>query len=117
LADEPSVGDFLQADLLGCDVVLGNPPYSAELPAWVDASRAVAPVVAYLLRETVTGSLERLPWWQDRPPAWIVKVLPRPRWEGPGARASTDTCDTVLVVWVHGEHDTRYRWLDVREAP
>jgi len=116
------VGRAMQRDWLSettdtWDLCIGNPPYGGDILRWLDLSLERAPVVGYLLRETVTGSRKRLPWWDGAGrPAWVVKVLPRPRWGGPGARAATDTCDSVFVIWVRGQADTRMRWLDVREG-
>jgi hypothetical protein len=97
------------------ELCIGNPPYGGDLVRWLDASLARARVVAYLLRETVTGSVERLAWWKAHRPAWIAKVLPRPRWEGPGQRETSDYSDHVLVVWIRGVTETRWDWIDCRE--
>ncbi len=97
------------------DLCVGNPPYQAEIiMRFVEACLARAGVVALLLRETFTGTEDRLPFWGDNPPAVIAKVVPRPKWEGPGARPTSDMADTVLVVWFKGKRcDTRFRWLNV----
>jgi hypothetical protein len=113
------VGDFLELWPMQVDLVLGNPPYS-DAVAWVDRARALGPT-AFLLRESFTGSMERLPWLQASPPRAIVKVLPRPAWGGPGARASTDSFDSVLVWWeprrvTTPADSTRFEWLDTRGA-
>ena len=81
------------------DVILGNPPYAGDLVPWLDASLDSAPVVGYLLRATALGSRTRLPWWRRHPPAEVHVLVPRPRWEGPGARPTSDTVDTLFVVW------------------
>lgn len=117
LADRPEVGDFLTADLISADLIVGNPPYGGDLVAWIDRSRELAPVVGYLLRSTFLGAMDRLEWWQRRPPTDVIVVLPRPAWEGPGKRATTDRVDSLFVVWrgpVAGA--TRLHWLDAKEG-
>lgn len=115
LAHQQIVGDFHQVELRRVDLDLGNPAYAGDLVAWIDRARQHARVVAYLLRGTFLGGQERLPWYQARPPSDVVMV-PRPKWEGPGARPTTDKVDSVFVVWVEGySGPTRLHWLDVRE--
>lgn len=97
------------------DLCAGNPPYKGDIRPWLDASLERADVVAYLLRETITGTLERLSWWQSHRPAWICKVLPRPKWGGPGARDSVDFADSVLIVWIAGHRTTRWDWIDASD--
>lgn len=111
LADRTKVGDFLTLDLKPRDVVIGNPPYSGHFLGWLDRSLELAPVVAYVLRSTALGSKLRAGWWAAHPPAVIWTLSPRPRWEGPGARPESDTCDSVLVLWDREDTDTRHRWL------
>lgn len=111
LADESWVADFLSTDTPRVDAIVGNPPYAGDIVAWFDRSLELAPVVAYLLRSTVLGSLERSTWWAAHRPAGVWTLAPRPRWQGPGGRQESDTCDSVLVVWVAGLDDTRHRWL------
>ena len=127
LADRGRVGDFMALDLESADLIVGNPPYGdedldraaarARLVAWIDRSRELAPVVGYLMRSTFLGAMDRLEWWQRRPPTDVIVVLPRPAWEGPGKRATTDRVDSLFVVWrgaVAGS--TRLHWLDAREG-
>jgi hypothetical protein len=111
LTDRTKVGDFLALDLKRRDMIVGNCPYGGDIVGWFDRSLALAPVVAYLLRSTALGSIERSGWWAAHPPATIWTLAPRPRWQGPGGRAESDTCDSVLVLWVAGFSDTRHRWL------
>lgn len=110
--DYAHVADFMAEVFRGVDVILGNPPYSGDLLAWLDRSLQIAPVVGYLLRSTVLGSRERVAWWQQHPPAYVYTLVPRPKWEGPGARETTDTTDSVFVLWLRGHTDTRLRWLE-----
>lgn len=112
--DRVTVGDWLREPPGKWTLCIGNPPYGGDLVAWLTRSVEQADVVAYLLRETVTGSLERLPWWRANRPAWIAKVLPRPLWEGHGARSQSDTCDSVFVVWARGTTETRWDWIEVK---
>lgn len=122
LADRAKVEDFLAMPTESLSsppysLVVGNPPYGADLVRWIDQSRRLAPVVAYLLRSTFLGAAERLSWWREHPPSDVVVVLPRPAWEGPGARESTDRVDSVFVLWREGwPGDTQLHWLDVREG-
>lgn len=116
LVDKWVWGSFLDAKEYEYDLVLGNPPYEGDLTGWIDRSRAQAPIVGYLLRATFLGSVGRLAWWQEQPPSDVVIVAPRPKWEGPGARASTDTSDSVFDVWDRRSTTTRLHWLDTREA-
>lgn len=111
MADRQRVGDFLELRLDRRDMVIGNPPYGGDITRWLDRSLELAPVVAYLLRSTVLGSSDRAPWWLAHPPAVVWTLSPRPRWQGPGRRPESDTCDSVLVLWVEGQTDTRHRWL------
>lgn len=116
--DVPLVGDFLTGPLpQHYQIVIGNPPYGGDLVAWIDRARSVGSIVGFLLRSTFLGSAQRLSWWRERPPSDVVIVLPRPRWEGPGARTATDTCDSVWVLWREGfqGQQPRLHWLDVRE--
>ena len=127
LADRARVGDFMALDLESADLIVGNPPYGdedldraaarARLVAWIDRSRELAPVVGYLMRSTFLGAMDRLEWWQRRPPTDVIVVLPRPAWEGPGKRAATDRVDSLFIVWrgaVAGS--TRLHWLDAKEG-
>jgi hypothetical protein len=116
LATESRVADFLlhyppHIRFPPIDLILGNPPYSGDLLGWLDRSVQLGTAVAYLLRSTVLGSIERSAWWAANRPATIWTLAPRPRWQGPGGRAESDTCDSVLVLWVAGFDDTRHRWL------
>ncbi len=96
------------------ELCLGNPPYVIDtVLRFVERCLERAPIVALLLRETLLGTEPRLPWWSEHRPAWVVKVVPRPKWEGPGARPTSDFSDTLLVVWVRGNTETRFDWLDV----
>lgn len=96
--DEAIRDDFLSLEIEGIDLIVGNPPYQVLLP-WLDRSLRIAPRVAYLLRSTALGSAARLQWWQEHTPRGVWILSPRPRWEGPGGRPESDTCDSVLVVW------------------
>ncbi|MEO0603689.1 MAG: hypothetical protein AAF211_19785, partial [Myxococcota bacterium] len=113
-AHKAEVGDFLTHTDETYDLVLGNPPYASDLLLpWLDHSLKLAPVVAYLLRETITGTQTRLSWWLAHRPAFVVKICPRPKWEGPGARDTADRADTILVVWVRGQDViTEWDWID-----
>lgn len=113
--EEIVVGDFREGDLgKRWDLILGNPPYEGDLHGWCVRSIASADHVAYLLRDSFTGSAERLPWWRSSGrPAVIVKTLPRPKWEGPGERTQTDKADTVEILWSGQPVRTDYDWLDV----
>jgi len=113
-ADLAGVADFRAFDPDPVDLILGNPPYGGDLVGWLDRSLELAPVVAYLLRGTVLGSLDRLPWWEKHPPATIWVLVPRPKWGGPGQRRASDSADSILVLWIRGERDTRLRWLGWR---
>lgn len=84
------------------DAVIGNPPYKGDPLAWFDRAIRLAPVVTLVLRATILGSRERFGWWQENSPARVTVLTPRPLWEGPGARPTTDTVDSVLITWVHG---------------
>lgn len=100
--DSRNVGDFMTSLWpLTCraTMVLGNPPYSGDPLAWVDRARQIAPVVGFILRSTILGSKKRLAWWHRNTPARIFNLVPRPKWEGPGAQNSTDTTDSIFVVW------------------
>lgn len=108
------VGDYLTTELPRADLVIGNRPYSLPLQEWVSESLREAPVVAYLERSTVLGSSGRAAWWEAHRPAYVVTLVQRVLWEGPGARRSPDTVDSCLIVWVRGEEDTRHRWLSWR---
>jgi hypothetical protein len=122
--EEAVCGNFLHLNFVGAgtDCVFGNPPYSPGIAGrsatrdpltwWFDRSLTIAPVVGYLLRGTALGSVERLPWWRANPPACIWTVSQRPAWEGPGARAESDSSDPAFVLWIRGVTDTRHRWLD-----
>jgi hypothetical protein len=102
---------------LGWGLCIGNRPYTGSLAAWVETSLERAPLVAYLERETITGTEGRLPWWLAHRPAWVCKVIPRPKWEGPGARSSADFGDSVLIVWTREPvTETRWDWIDASEA-
>lgn len=107
LAEAAHVGDFrawardyaeLKLPRRGA-LVVGNPPYSGDTTTWIDAARSVAGTVGFLLRATILGSQRRAAWWRANPPAVVYWLTSRPRWEGPGARSSTDTSDSVFVVW------------------
>jgi hypothetical protein len=98
----------------GWSLAIGNPPYRIAVP-FLSATLGRARASAMLLRETITGSTDRLAWWREHPPAYVVKIAERPQWEGPGARDTADFADSVLVVWIHGQEDTRFRWLSVEE--
>jgi hypothetical protein len=116
------------------DLCLGNPPYrdapDGDLLRFLEVSLGRSWTCAFLLRETYTGTADRLPWWTEKHrPAWIVKTVgtgensSRPKWEGPGRRDTSDSCDTVLVVWTQGvvlktgkpikTTETRFDWLEV----
>lgn len=99
LADETVVGDYLTSRIAPAGLVIGNPPYSGDIHSWVDRGLQDAPVVAYLLRSSILGSVGRRPWFEDHPPHSVYVLSPRPRWEGPGALPQTDTADPILVVW------------------
>lgn len=111
------VGDFMNpgalwTEMVGpLDAVIGNRPYAGGAVAWLERSLSLAPVVAYLERSTILGSRDRAPWWLAHPPACVWTLSPRPRWQGPGGRDESDMCDSVLVLWVEGQTDTRHRWL------
>lgn len=142
LRDEERVyhGNFRDLDLEGraWDLILGNPPYGCEelrdeagvvllnakgkprrdqsrnLHAWVTRSLQYGRCVAYLLRETYTGSQKRLPWWRgEGRPATICKVLPRQNWGGPGSRDTSDLQDAVEILWCGNPTQTLFDWLDV----
>ena len=117
LCDVAIVGDFLErSQSLRADLVIGNPPYSGDVCRWVDASLQVAPMVAFLLRGTILGSQGRARWWRSLPPSDVFVLTSRPRWEGPGAQPSTDSVDSVLVVWKNDgdlASPTLLHWLDV----
>jgi hypothetical protein len=118
IVDQKAARDFLEVDpdeLGHYDLILGNPPYaSGQILPWLDRSLQHADVVAYLLRETITGTATRLGWWLEHRPRFIAKVCPRPKWEGPGARDTSDFADTVLVVWTRGRFNrlTEWDWID-----
>ncbi|MEO0600371.1 MAG: ParB N-terminal domain-containing protein [Myxococcota bacterium] len=96
------------------DFIIGNPPYKPDLLLpWLARSLKMGHVVAYLLRETITGTDTRLSWWREHRPAYICKVVPRPKWEGPGARPTSDFADSVLIVWTSKPTEvTRWDWID-----
>lgn len=79
-------------------LALGNPPYDGFVEH-IDRCLERADYVAMLLRTTALGAALRIDWWQSTRPTWIVTVLPRPVWHGPGARPDSDSIDSVLVVW------------------
>jgi hypothetical protein len=117
-SDHAYVQDWLSPTPYEYDLVLGNRPYSGDLAAWVETSLQRADWVALLERESITGSLGRLEWWQGHRPAFIAKVIApkgRPLWEGPGARLTPDLADSVLIVWEReAVRDTRWDWIDAR---
>lgn len=117
LCDLAIPDDYLRrAPHLRADLVIGNPPYSGDICAWVDASLQVAPMVAFLLRGTFLGSKGRARWWRSFPPSDVFVLTSRPKWEGPGAQPSTDSVDSVLVVWKNDGDlaaPTVLHWLDV----
>jgi hypothetical protein len=98
------------------DICAGNRPYNGDLARWIEVSLERAPLVAYLERETITGTEGRLPWWLAHRPAWICKVVPRPKWKGPGSRRAADMSDSVLIVWVRGHvGGTQFDWIHAPE--
>lgn len=115
--------DYLTATPLDCDLVLGNPPYArAEFQAWLDRPLTHARAVAWLLRSTALGSGKRAAWWPANPPSHIWTLCTRPRWQGPGARPSSDAVDSVLVLWQPSLYRggarviPRHGWIDWRGA-
>lgn len=120
--DASTIGDFrrfnevrIDDGQVDYDLIVGNPPYDADLILpWLSRSLRMSRVVAYLLRETITGTDARLSFWLGSRPAWICKVVPRPKWEGPGARDTADFADSVLIVWVRDSDPdvTRWDWID-----
>ena len=122
-ADVAQVTDFTASSWVDAgrySLVLGNPPYGDGIVRWFDRALDLAPNVAFLLRGTILGSAERMPWWEAHPPSDVWVLSPRPQWGGPGARSTTDTVDSLLVLWrqppraQHGRRDvveTRLRWL------
>lgn len=115
-AEDALQGDFLQlshptrSPRHMYDAVIGNPPYKGDPLAWFDRALRLAPVVAFVLRSTILGSRDRFGWWHVNPPARVTQLVPRPLWEGPGARPTTDTVESVLVTWVHGSVQSRIAW-------
>lgn len=114
--EEPMVGDFLKlaSPVHGprheYDAIVGNPPYKGDALAWFDRAILLAPVVALVLRATIVGSRERFGWWHENKPARVTVLTPRPLWEGPGARPTTDTVDSYLITWVHGRKADGINW-------
>ena len=113
-ADSGTVYDFFDLPTERvADVIVGNPPYDSDrLIEWVERSLEMADVVAYLLRETITGTTGRLPWWRAHRPRLIAKLCPRPKWEGPGAYETVDRADSVFVVWARHTTFTDWDWID-----
>ena len=106
------IGDFFSQDIGPHDLILGNPPYGGDIVRWFTRSLQIAPVVGFLLRNTVLGSMERFDWWQENRPAFVYVLKTRPKWGGPGARKTTDKTDSIFVLWIRGQTDTRLQWLD-----
>lgn len=114
VSDAAQRGDFLSSRWVETgeyDVILGNRPYHDELGEWVERALKLAPVVGFLERGTILGSVERSAWWQTCPPSDVWVLAPRPRWEGPGALPNSDSVDSVFVLWRRDVVETRLRWL------
>lgn len=109
-------GDWLLGPSRRWSLGLGNPPYGDDVLPFLEATLARCGAVAMVLRETITGTSDRLSWWRDHPPAFVVKLSERPKWEGPGARTTADFADSILVVWIEDQADTRFRWLSVDDT-
>lgn len=101
-ADAHVIGDFLSTTGRGYGLVLGNPPYGGDLVGWVERARDAGAAVAFLLRSTFLGSVSRSSFWLQHQPTDVWVLAPRPRWEGPGSRPTTDTADSILVLWRQG---------------
>lgn len=117
-ADSSTAGDYMEIITTGrYDLCVGNPPYREDLVAWIERSRRSARVVAYLLRASFAGGVERQEWFSGSgKPSHVVVLSPRPKWEGPGARKQTDQADSYLFVWVEGHvGPTQMHFVNVRE--
>ncbi len=122
-ASEAHRYDYLGTAAHRFDLVLGNPPYARDaFQAWLDKPLTHAGAVAWLLRSTALGSAKRAAWWGAHAPSHVWVLSTRPRWGGPGARPSSDSVDSVLVLWQPSlarggaRVVTRLGWIDWRGA-
>ncbi len=86
--------DFDPFELSNNNAVVTNPPYSLARE-FIEAFVPGPWVTAFLLRNSIFGSIERHAMWQRYPPAAIRFLVPRPSFTGGG----TDNSEYAWVVW------------------
>lgn len=129
-SDEHIFSDYLQTDLKGFNLVLGNPPYGVETgrytkrgkpimrSAWEDfvvhaAKTNPEATICYILRLNVLGGVRRSAFWNTYPPSIIGVLRPRPSFSGDG---KTDATEYAAFVWAYSQKYYRQKIAHI-DAP
>lgn len=105
--------DWLEPNEAAFDLIIGNPPFSAAEAHVRAALGRLAPngAVVFLLRSSFLATAERVPLFEEFPPAFVDYVSPRPSFTGGG----TDMAEYAVLTWcpdvMHLVGAPRVGWL------
>ena len=120
--------DFLTKDFGNTtfDIIATNPPFKHGLEFWQRSMDILSPdgVLAFVTKTAFLASVKRSTVWQQRPPAEVYLLYPRPSFTGDG---STDIAQEYCVSFWPGEglvaplkmgrkvSHTFLHWLNLKE--